>query len=126
MTGRLKDLIIVRGENYYPQDIEWVAEKSHPALHPGCGAAFAVDVDGVEQLVIAFEVASKPPNLKDIVDAIRSAIAEQFELSVYGVVLLKRGSILKTEVPPVNLLKSLSNACRKGKRARNPPSVVPM
>ncbi|OAB56616.1 acyl-CoA synthetase [Phormidium willei BDU 130791] len=96
VTGRLKDLIIVRGENYYPQDIEWVAEKSHPALRPGYGAAFAVDVDGVEQVVIAFEVARKTPNLNDVVDAIRSAIAEQFELSVYGVVLLKRGSILKT------------------------------
>ncbi|MCT7979845.1 AMP-binding protein [Laspinema olomoucense] len=108
VTGRLKDLIIVRGENYYPQDIEWVAEKSHPALRPGYGAAFAVDVDGVEQLVIAFEVASKTPNLNEIVDAIRSALAEQFELSVYGVVLLKRGSILKTSSGKIQ-----RQACRK-------------
>jgi acyl-CoA synthetase (AMP-forming)/AMP-acid ligase II/thioesterase domain-containing protein/acyl carrier protein len=108
VTGRLKDLIIVRGENYYPQDIEWVAEKSHPALRPGYGAAFAVDVDGVEQLVIAFEVASKTPNLKEIVDAIRSALAEQFELTVYGAVLLKRGSILKTSSGKIQ-----RQACRK-------------
>jgi acyl-CoA synthetase (AMP-forming)/AMP-acid ligase II len=40
VTGRLKDLIIIRGENYYPQDIEWVVEKSHPASRSNCGAAF--------------------------------------------------------------------------------------
>ena len=56
VTGRLKDLIIVRGVNHYPQDIERTAERAHPAVRPGCGAAFSVDVDGEEQLVLVTEV----------------------------------------------------------------------
>ena len=46
VSGRLKDLIILRGRNHYPQDIELTVERSHPALRPGCGAAFSVDRDG--------------------------------------------------------------------------------
>ncbi|MEH1804960.1 AMP-binding protein [Nostoc sp.] len=111
VTGRLKDLIIIRGENYYPQDIEWVVEKSHGALRPNYGAAFAIEVDGVEQLVIAFEVergVSKNLNVDQVVGAIRNAVAEHYELPVYGVVLLKRGSILKTSSGKIQ-----RQACRK-------------
>jgi len=111
VTGRLKDLIIIRGENYYPQDIEWVVEKSHGALRPNYGAAFAIEVDGVEQLVIAFEVergVSKNLNVDEVVGAIRNAVAEHYELPVYGVVLLKRGSILKTSSGKIQ-----RQACRK-------------
>ena len=43
VTGRLKDLIILRGRNHYPAGLELTAERSHPALRPGCGAAFAVE-----------------------------------------------------------------------------------
>ncbi|MEG5048077.1 AMP-binding protein [Microcoleus sp. B4-C1] len=111
VTGRLKDLIIIRGENYYPQDIEWVVEKSHPALRPNYGAAFAIEVDGVEQLVIAIEVErqkSKNLNVDEVVGAIRNAVAEHYELPVYGVVLLKRGSIPKTSSGKIQ-----RQACRK-------------
>lgn len=99
ITGRLKDLIIIRGENYYPQDIEWVVERSHSALRPGYGAAFAVEIDGVEQLVIAVEVdrsASKSLDVDEVAGAIRNAVAEHYELPIYGIALLKRGSIPKT------------------------------
>ena len=50
VTGRLKDLIILRGRNVYPQDVEWAAERCHPALRTGGAAAFAVEVDGEERL----------------------------------------------------------------------------
>ena len=56
VTGRLKDLIIVHGVNYYPQDIERTVQQSHPRLRPDCGAAFTVEADGREQLVIVQEV----------------------------------------------------------------------
>jgi len=46
VTGRLKDLIILRGRNHYPQDIELTAERSHPDLRPGGGAARAGGRDG--------------------------------------------------------------------------------
>src|SRR5205085_10585556 len=52
LTGRIKDLIIIRGRNLYPQDIELTAERSHAALRPGCGAACAVEVAGEERLVV--------------------------------------------------------------------------
>ena len=99
VTGRLKDLIIIRGENYYPQDIEWVVERSHGALRPNAGAAFAIETAGVEQLIIAFEVdrrISKNLNVDEVIGVIRSAVAEYYELPIYVVVLLKRGSIPKT------------------------------
>ena len=44
VTGRLKDLIIIDGRNVYPQDIELTVEQSHPAMRPGCCAAFSVDL----------------------------------------------------------------------------------
>ncbi|WP_260445972.1 MULTISPECIES: AMP-binding protein [unclassified Nostoc] len=56
ITGRIKDLIIIRGRNHYPQDIEITVEQSNPLLRPGACAAFSVDVFGEERLVVAVEV----------------------------------------------------------------------
>ena len=56
VTGRLKDVIIIRGRNHYPQDIESIVEASHESIRPGCVAAFGVDVDGEERLVVVAEV----------------------------------------------------------------------
>ena len=56
ITGRLKDLVIIRGRNYYPQDIERTVEASHPSLRRGCCAAFAVDLQGQERLIVAVEI----------------------------------------------------------------------
>jgi natural product biosynthesis luciferase-like monooxygenase protein len=57
VTGRLKDTIIIRGCNHYPQDIELTVEQSHPAIrNPNCTAAFSVDVEGEERLVVVAEV----------------------------------------------------------------------
>ena len=103
VTGRLKDLIIIDGYNHYPQDIELTVEQSYPALRPGCCAAFSVDVAGQERLVIAAEVERRylprrvqSLDTKEIVQAIRRAVAEYHELSVYAVSLLKPGAIPKT------------------------------
>ncbi|MEG5173406.1 amino acid adenylation domain-containing protein [Microcoleus sp. B3-D7] len=98
VTGRLKDMIIIRGRNLYPQDIERTAERSHPSLRPGAIAAFSVEVAGEEQLVIVPELQSRkaPDNAEEIISAIRSSIAQEYEVQVYGVVLIKPGSIPKT------------------------------
>ncbi|MEG4838969.1 amino acid adenylation domain-containing protein [Microcoleus sp. B9-D4] len=98
ITGRLKDLIIIRGRNLYPQDIERTAERSHPSLRPGAIAAFSVEVAGEEQLVIVPELQSRkaPDHAEEIISAIRSSIAQEYEVQVYGVVLIKPGSIPKT------------------------------
>ncbi|MFO1432708.1 MAG: beta-ketoacyl synthase N-terminal-like domain-containing protein [Candidatus Competibacteraceae bacterium] len=112
ITGRLKDLLIIRGRNHYPQDIELTVEKSHPALRAGCGAAFAVEFEGSEQLVVAQEVRQDQLGKLDtngVVGAIRQAIAEQHELQVYAVLLLKTNSIPKTSSG-----KLQRHACRAG------------
>lgn len=56
ITGRLKDLLIIRGRNHYPQDIEWTVEHCHPAIRDNSSAAFAVTLAGEERLVIVAEV----------------------------------------------------------------------
>ncbi len=110
ITGRLKDLIIIRGRNYYPQDIERIVEQSHPALRPSCGIAFSIDALDEEQLVIVHEVERqfRDLNVDEVVTAIRQAVAEQCELQVYAVVLVKVGSIPKTSSG-----KRQRNACRQ-------------
>ena len=99
VTGRLKDVVIIRGRNHYPQDIELTVEKSHPALRLGCGAAFSVEVEGEERLVVAQEVERSYLRrlvVDEVVGAIRKAVSQQHELQVYAVLLLKTGSIPKT------------------------------
>jgi acyl-CoA synthetase (AMP-forming)/AMP-acid ligase II len=56
VTGRLKDLMIIAGRNHYPQDIEMTIQKSHTAFRPSCCAAFSVDIDGEEKVVVIVEV----------------------------------------------------------------------
>jgi len=97
VTGRLKDIIIIRGVNHYPQDIELTAENSHPALRPGCGAAFSVEINGEEKLVVVEEVDGRNRlDPSEIVDSIRQSVTETHELQVHAVVLIKPGAIPKT------------------------------
>ena len=98
-TGRLKDLIIIRGRNHYPQDIELTVERSHPALIPGCGAAFSVEAEGNERLVVVHEVARKflqTLNVDEAIRNIRRAVAQQHDLEVYAPVLIKPANIPRT------------------------------
>ena len=97
VTGRLKDLIIIRGSNHYPQDLEHTVERSHRALRPASGAAFSIDSDGAERLVIVQEVhdpASVPS--EDVVAAIRRALTESHEVHPDAVVLIGPRSIPRT------------------------------
>jgi len=117
VTGRLKDLIIIGGRILYPHDIELTVEQSHPAIRPGCCAAFSVDVADEERLIVTAEVerrfqpvdrepqdveahsAAKVRPLLDgetVVRSIRRAVAEEHDVRVYKVVLLKTGRIPKT------------------------------
>ncbi|MEC4894063.1 MAG: fatty acyl-AMP ligase [Oscillatoria sp. PMC 1051.18] len=99
ITGRLKEMMILWGRNHYPHQIEETVEKSHPALRANCGAAFAVEIDGEERLVIAYEIERNyRQNLEGnaIISAIRQAVMEQHLAEIYEVILLKSGSIPKT------------------------------
>lgn len=98
ITGRLKDLIILRGKNHHPHDIEATVAMSHPLLRRNCGAAFSVDVTGQERLVVFQEVKNRTPAEKvfEIQAAIRQALAEDHAIKPYSIVLFKPNTIPKT------------------------------
>jgi acyl-CoA synthetase (AMP-forming)/AMP-acid ligase II len=99
LTGRLKDLIIISGENHYPQDIEHTVYMSDPAIRIGCGAAFSVDVQGKERLVVVQEI--RRDNIDDldsksVIAKIREGVAKHHGLATYEVVLIEPGTLSKT------------------------------
>ncbi|HEY0606501.1 MAG TPA: AMP-binding protein, partial [Herpetosiphonaceae bacterium] len=98
ITGRLKDLIIIHGRNYYPHDLEATAEQSHVALQPNGSAAFGVEIGGEERLVIVHEVQRQHRSvpIDEVAVAVRRAVAEQHEAQVFAVVLIKPGSLPRT------------------------------
>ncbi|HXM70462.1 MAG TPA: AMP-binding protein, partial [Thermoanaerobaculia bacterium] len=96
ITGRRKDLIIVRGRNLYPQDIELTVESSSPSLRPGCGAAFSVERDDEEQLVVIQEVEAGAGELREICRRIFQQVVEQHEVRPHAVVLIPPRTIDKT------------------------------
>jgi acyl-CoA synthetase (AMP-forming)/AMP-acid ligase II len=98
VTGRIKDLIIIRGRNFYPQDIERIMDRADPQVRPGCGTAFGVQVDGEERLVLVLEVEAngEPLDAERVAAAVRRAVATQHDLRAHAVVLLPRGEIPKT------------------------------
>jgi len=100
ITGRIKDVIIIRGMNHYPQDIEDTVQDSHPALRRHCGAAFTVAGDnGEERLVVVQEVERTFRNKiadEDFAGTIREAVADEHEVAVHQIVLIRPGSIPKT------------------------------
>ncbi len=109
VTGRLKDLIILRGVNYYPQDIELTVQRCHPRLRADCGAAFAVEAEGREQLVLVFEVERhKQGQFGEVFQAIRRAVAGEHDLNVDAIVLIRAGTVPKTSSGKIQ-----RHACRQ-------------
>ena len=97
ITGRIDDLIIVRGLNHHPQDIEATARQSHPLLAAGLGAAFAFEEHGTKRLALVHEVVRDgSDDLAPVIDAIRAAVLEEHGLALDAVVLIRRGTIAKT------------------------------
>lgn len=96
-TGRIKDLIIIRGKNYYPQDIEKTMESSHPALRLGSGAAFSINGRGEERLVLAQEVyLDRLTDSDEVIKSIRESVMSWHDIKASAVVLLEPKSIPKT------------------------------
>jgi fatty-acyl-CoA synthase len=93
ICGRIKDIIIIRGRNFYPQDIEWVVSEL-PGVRRGNVVAFGVDVDGEEQLVICAEAFQA--DAAGLVDQITQAVAAQVGLSVHKVEIVPQGSLPRT------------------------------
>jgi acyl-CoA synthetase (AMP-forming)/AMP-acid ligase II len=100
ITGRIKDLIIVRGINHYPQDIERTVQAMHPALRQNCGAAFSVPGDaGEETLVVVQEIERTERNRIDadeLIALVREGVSEQHELFARHITLIRPGTLPKT------------------------------
>jgi len=98
VVGRLKDLIIIRGKNFHPQDLEIAVQGTHPAFRADCGAAFGVDVGGEERLVVVQEIdrQTRSLNLEDLRAQVRKAILQNFDLRPHEIVFLRNGTLPKT------------------------------
>jgi fatty-acyl-CoA synthase len=93
VCGRLKDLIIIRGANHYPQDIEWVAADV-PNVRRGNVVAFSVMREGIEQLVVAAEgTSTDAPELRT---AIAHRVNEALGLAPWHVAIVPVGTLPKT------------------------------
>ncbi len=108
VTGRVKDVIIIRGRNHYPQDIEQSVEEAHQAVLPG--AVFAITVEDEERLVVVHQLDRqfRSADLSQVVQSIRRAIVEHHELDPHAIVLIRQ-----TSLPITSSGKVQRNLCRE-------------
>ena len=96
VAGRMKDLIIIQGQNYHPQDIEASAERGCREVQPGAGAAFSIgDAEG-QRIILVQEVSARPASYEPAMSAIRRAVAAECGIRLDVVLLVRRGVIPKT------------------------------
>ena len=110
ISSRLKDIVIIRGKNYYPHEIEAAIEGSHASLKAGCSAVFSIEHNDEEKLVVAVEIKSdqvagvsdRPPGeaelsgFQEVFTGIRNTVTSQFGIMPHAIVLLRSGTIPKT------------------------------
>lgn len=100
ITGRIKDLMIIRGRNLYPQDVEAAVQARFPALRSGCGASFSVtDAEGEERLVLVQEVertALRHLAFGPLWLQVRAFVAETFGVALHALCFVKPASVPKT------------------------------
>jgi amino acid adenylation domain-containing protein len=97
VTGRLKDLLIIRGRNFYPQDIEWTAERAHAGVRAGHCAAFSVPTAKGEELVLLVGVERNVrEDLPAVAAALRSSIAAEHELPLGAIVFVPASNVPRT------------------------------
>jgi phthiocerol/phenolphthiocerol synthesis type-I polyketide synthase C len=113
VTGRLKDLVIIRGRNYYPEDVEANVQDSHPGLLRGRGACFSVTPEpgSDEELVVVQEVDRSvigEADVSEVIAAIRTSITEHHEIRPHAVVLVEL-----LQIPTTSSGKIRRNKCRE-------------
>ena len=121
VTGRLKDVIIIRGHNYYPQDIEITVENSHAAIRSNGCVATNITLEGEEKLLIIAEIKRKILQniyLEEIITKIKSNISQNHGIQTDNIVLVKQGSIPKTSSGKIQ-----RQACKQAYLAQNLPII---
>lgn len=96
IAGRIKEMIIIRGKNYYPQDIELTAQTGNPALRIDAGAAFGIELGGEEKVILVQEVNKKflrDLNPEFVYANIRANLISGLSLDIHEIVLVKQGTI---------------------------------
>ncbi|MGC2778968.1 MAG: AMP-binding protein [Bradyrhizobium sp.] len=97
VTGRYKDLLIIRGANFHPHDIEHELEAAIPSLRAGFGAAFTIEEGREEKLVVAYELDGPPNRVSEAdFDAMVGVLGREFGLQAHAIVLVKRNRIPRT------------------------------
>ncbi|KRE15799.1 hypothetical protein ASE63_16355 [Bosea sp. Root381] len=100
IVGRLKDVMIIRGVNHHPQDIEATIAASHPSLRRDHGAAFAVpDAEGMDRIVAVQEVERTQRHAfaeAEVISAIRAAVVNNHDVALHQIVLIRPGTLPKT------------------------------
>lgn len=122
VTGRLKDIIIIRGENHSPQDIEQTVMMSHPALAEGNIGAVALEEQGEECLGLVCEVSRQALRALDpaaVFEAVRGAVSRYHDLQIAKIALIRPGSLPRTPSGKVRRF-----ACREGLLAESLPAVA--
>lgn len=135
VAGRLKDLIILRGRNIYPQDIELTVKDSHPAFRTVNGAAFSVDDKEGESIVVVQEIertARKTTDLGELEKSVRQAVWQEHDITLADVVFIAPASLPKTTSGKVQrrLTKSIYlqgelTALQPKVGAAEPPPALP-
>lgn len=111
ICGRTKDLIIINGKNFHPQDLELTVSGAHPALRPGSCAAFSVEEGDRERLVVVCEIRNSVIAGLDgdeVVGAIREVVSREHGVALHDGVLIEPGSLPKTTSG-----KIMRSACRR-------------
>ncbi len=98
ITGRIKDLLIIRGRNIYPQDVERAIERCHPMIRRGGSAVFPDRVENQEELIACVEIKNPfdSANLNELLHAVERAIIETAGVLPYCINFIKAGSAFKT------------------------------
>ena len=128
ITGRLKDMLDIRGRNLYPQDVEAAVERALPFLEANACAAFGVEVEGEERLAIVVEAdrhlvrrsreaeqrrtmgdAASPKELDILIARVRQEVNDEFEVAVHAVAFVRPGGFPRTSSGKVQ-----RQACREG------------
>ena len=128
ITGRIKDLLIIRGRNLYPQDIEKTVSETHPALSEGSSAVFSVEADGEEKLVVVHELDRKEARSENaqetsniLIAAIKQKVFEAHDLHAHMICLVKSNTIPMTSSGKVQRQATrklyLSNALQEIRRS---------
>ncbi len=107
VTGRIRDLIIIAGRNLFPADLEQTAESSHPAVASSGAAAFSIEMDHTERLVLAVELrrdlskltlpqAAQEVEMLSIRRRVIEAITSEYGVTPFEVLLLRAGALPRT------------------------------